>query len=73
MTGFCYENVPSIMKTVPSITISPLQIPIVICSPGAEPKNRGQRATMIEFTHETVLYPEDLQHMKTGHACSDWL
>ena len=51
------------MKTVPGITISPLQIPIVILNPRAEPKTRAQRATMIESAHETVLYPEDLQHI----------
>ena len=53
----------SITKTVPGITISPLQIPIVILSPGAESKTKGQRATMIESAHETVLFPEDLQHI----------
>ena len=35
----------------------------MILSPGAEPKTRGKRATMIESAHETVLYPEDLQHI----------
>ena len=63
ITGFCYKTVPSIMKTVPGITTSPLQIPKMILSLGAEPKTRGQRATMIESAHETVLYPEDLQHI----------
>ena len=51
------------MKTVPSVTVSPLQIPIVILSPGAEPNTRGQRATMIESAHQTVLNPEDLWHI----------
>ena len=63
ITGICYKNIPSIMETVPGITISPLQIPIVILSSDAEPITRGQRATIIESPHETVLYPEDLQHI----------
>ena len=40
-----------------------LQIPIVILSPGGDPKTRSQQLTMLESAVEIPLYKEDLEYI----------
>ena len=40
-----------------------LQIPMVILSPGSDPKTRSQQLTMLESAVEIPLYKEDLEYI----------